>query len=62
MSTSPRHGDLGCACEECLTTRIRLTAELAANGRDLADLRTRLDGAKVYISAPREPRLLRSVS
>ena len=62
MSTSPRHGDLGCACEESLTARIRLTAELAADGRDLNGLRTRLGGAMVRIAAPGEARRLRSVS
>jgi hypothetical protein len=62
MSTSPRHCDPGCACEECLTSRISLTAELAADGRDLTGLRTRLDGSMVRIAAPGEARRLRSVS
>ncbi len=47
MSTpSPRHGAEGCPCEECLTARIRLSAALAADGRDMSGLRARLDGNK----------------
>lgn len=60
MSSSPRHGDPGCPCEECLTARIRQTAAMAADGRDLAGLRARLDGSKVHLAAPVEA--LRSAS
>ena len=60
MSTSPRHGAPGCPCEECLTARIELTAALAADGRDMTGLRTRLDGFRVRIPAPADA--LRSVS
>jgi hypothetical protein len=59
MTSSPRHGAPGCPCEECLTARIRLTAQLAADGRDLTGLRARLDDFKVPVPAPV---LLRSVS
>ena len=55
MSTpSPRHGAPGCPCEDCLTARIRLSAALAADGRDLSGLRARLDGFKVRLSAASE--------
>jgi hypothetical protein len=60
MTSSPRHGAPGCPCEECLTARIRLTAELAADGRDMAGLRARLDDFKVRVTAA--PVRLRSVS
>jgi hypothetical protein len=60
MSSSPRHGAPGCPCEECLTARIRLTADLAADGRDMTGLRARLDDLKVRVPAP--VRALRSVS
>jgi hypothetical protein len=62
MSTpSPRHGATaeGCPCEECLSARIRLSAAIAADGRDLSVLRQRLDGFKVRISPAG---MLRSVS
>jgi hypothetical protein len=52
MTSSPRHGAPGCPCEECLTARIRLTAEIAADGRDMTPLRARLDGLKVRVPAP----------
>lgn len=59
MTSSPRHGAPGCPCEECLTARIRLTAEMANDGRDMTGLRARLDDFKVRVTtAP----LLRSVS
>jgi hypothetical protein len=60
MSSSPRHGAPGCPCQECLTARIRLTADLAADGRDMTGLRARLDDLKVRVPAP--VRALRSVS
>jgi hypothetical protein len=60
MTSSPRHGAPGCPCEECLTARIRLTAELAADGRDMTGLRARLDDLKVPVTAARVT--LRSVS
>jgi hypothetical protein len=59
MSSSPRHGAPGCPCEECLTARIRLTAALAADGRDMTGLRARLDLFKI---APVRAVALRSVS
>jgi hypothetical protein len=62
MSTPPpRHGDTatGCPCEECLTARIRHSAAIAADGRDMTVLRERLDGFKLRIS-PAD--VLRSVS
>ena len=59
MSQSPRHGAAGCPCEECLTARIEQSAALAADGRDMSGLRTRLDGLKVRL-APATT--LRSVS
>ena len=43
-TTPPRQVAPGCPCEDCLTARIRLTAALAADGRDLSGLRVRLDG------------------
>jgi hypothetical protein len=52
MTSSPRHGAPGCPCEECLTARIRLTAEMAADGRDTSGLRARLDGLKVRVAVP----------
>jgi hypothetical protein len=52
MTSSPRHGAPGCPCEECLTARIRLTAEMAANGRDMTGLRARLDDFKLRVAAP----------
>ena len=52
MTSSPRHGAPGCPCEECLTSRIRATAALAADGRDMTGLRARLDGLKVRVPAP----------
>lgn len=62
MSTpSPRHGAPGCPCEECLTARIRLTAALAADGRDVSGLRARLDGLQVRRIAS-TPALLRNAS
>jgi hypothetical protein len=62
MSTpSPRHGAPGCPCEECLTARIRLTAALAADGRDMSGLRARLDGLKLR-RITSAPELLRSAS
>lgn len=60
MSSSPRHGAPGCPCEECLTARIRLTAAMAADGRDMTDLRERLDDFKLPIAVPAVA--LRSVS
>lgn len=60
MSTSPRHGQAGCPCEDCLTARIRLSVERAADGRDMSALRSRLDGVRVRIATPAVP--LRSVS
>lgn len=60
MTSSPRHGAPGCPCEECLTARIRLTAALAADGRDLTGLRSRLDLFRV--TAPAPVVALRSVS
>lgn len=59
-TTPPRHGAPGCPCEDCLTARIRLTAALAADGRDLSGLRARLDGFKVRFAAATE--ILRSAS
>jgi hypothetical protein len=52
MTSSPRHGAPGCPCEECLTARIRLTAELAATGRDMTGLRARLDDFRLRVAAP----------
>jgi hypothetical protein len=52
MTSSPRHGAPGCPCEDCLTARIRLTAAMAADGRDMTGLRARLDGFKVRVTAP----------
>jgi hypothetical protein len=60
MTSSPRHGAPGCPCEECLTARIRLTAEMANDGRDMTGLRARLDDFKVAVTAA--PVQLRSVS
>ena len=60
MSSSPRHGDPGCPCEECLTARIWQTAAIAADGRDLTGLRARLDDSQVHLAAPAEA--LRSAS
>jgi hypothetical protein len=60
MTSSPRHGAPGCPCEECLTARIRLTAELAADGRDMTGLRARLDDFRVLVTTA--PVTLRSVS
>ena len=59
MTSSPRHGAPGCPCEDCLSARIRLTAALAADGRDLTGLRARLDDFKVPVAARV---VLRSVS
>jgi hypothetical protein len=62
MSTQPpRHGDTaaGCPCEECLTARIRLSAAIAADGRDMSLLRQRLDGFKTRLAGAE---FLRSVS
>ena len=52
MTSSPRHGAPGCPCEECLTARIRLTAAIAADGRDMTGLRARLDDFKVRVQVP----------
>jgi hypothetical protein len=60
MTSSPRHGAPGCPCEECLTARIRLTAALAADGRDMSGLRARLDDLKFPVTVPAV--VLRSVS
>jgi hypothetical protein len=60
MTSSPRHGAPGCPCEECLTARIRLTAEMASDGRDMTGLRARLDDFKVRLPVPAVA--LRSVS
>ena len=54
MSTSPRHGDPGCPCEECLSALIRLSAALASDGRYMAGLRHRLNGLELRIGAPLE--------
>jgi hypothetical protein len=62
MSTPPpRHGDTaaGCPCEECLSARIRFAAAVAADGRDMSVLRSRLDGFKFRIPSAE---ILRSVS
>lgn len=58
MSTpSPRHGAAGCPREECLTARVRLTAALAADWRDLSGL----DGLEIrHVMAA--PELLRRAS
>ena len=60
MSTSPRHGDPGCPCEECLSALIRVSAERAADGRDMSGLRTRLEDLRGGRTTTTEA--LRSVS
>ena len=60
MTSSPSNGAPGCPSEECLTARIRLTAELAADGRDMTGLRARLDDFRVRVTTASVT--LRSVS
>jgi hypothetical protein len=38
MSTASPHGARGCSCEDCLGARIRMTAEMANDGRTIVPL------------------------
>ena len=52
MTQPPRHGAPGCSCEVCLTARIRLTAAMTADGRDMSGLRARLGGRRANVTSP----------
>jgi hypothetical protein len=59
MTPSPHLGGPNCRCEECLTALIRTSAVKAASGRDLSDVRARLDGLKrrvTVVATPDAPR------
>jgi hypothetical protein len=38
MSANTPHGARGCPCEDCLGARIRMTADMASNGRTIVPL------------------------
>jgi hypothetical protein len=38
MSTATPHGAQGCPCEDCLGARIKMSAEMAIDGRAIAPL------------------------
>jgi len=58
MSITTPHGAHGCPCEDCLGTRITLTAAMAQDGRKIAPLWARQRRFRVRLASTE---MLRSV-